>query len=288
MSLLLLAGLFCLQGLFYHLFIRPVIISWGATEREFSAKMPGDELAPFASATRAIAINAPPAAVWKWLAQLGSDRGGFYSYDFLENLGGETLPRCDRIVPEMQPMPLGRWVPAWKPDAKGRGGLGWKLVAVEKDKYFVLQGWGCFRLSPLDGGKTRLIVRTHGRRTPGPADALTAEVMVPLHYLMERKMLLGIRELAEASGGVKVCGFWELVWFACIAASGMGIAVFVCLFRSVTGFIVSNLLSSLWLVTLFILPPQALYGLALLSVAVTATAWRWAYLLRAGQKRNAT
>ena len=273
-SVSLLVAVLLLQGCVYYLFIRPAIISRGATEREFSAAMPGDELAASASSTRAINIAAPPGEVWKWLAQLGSDRGGFYSYDFLENLGGEPLPKHNRIVPEFQPMPPGRYVPAWKPDAKGKGGLGWKLVAVEKGKYFVLEGWGCFRLTPMDGGRTRLVVRTHGKKAVNFLAALEEAAMVPLHYLMERKMMLGIRDLAEASGGVNTCGYRDIIWFAAIVVSGIGIALFTFMVRGLAGFVASNILGSLWLVTLFILPPQAWYGLALLLLVSLALAVR--------------
>ena len=273
-SVSMLLAVLVLQAVVYRIFIQPVIVRWGSTEQECARAMPGDDLAPFISATRTIDIATPPEEVWKWLAQLGSDRGGFYSYDFLENLGGDPLPKYDRIVPKFQPMPLGRYVPAIKPDSRGRGGLGWKVVEVKKDHYFVLQGWGCFLLTPKGGGATRLTIRTHGQKAQGLPGRIKREVMVPLHYLMERKMMLGIRDLAQASGGVNVCGPGDLAWFAAIVLSGLGIAWFALTARGIAGFIAGNVLGSMWLATLFILPPGPWYGLALLVIVATAFAAR--------------
>ena len=77
---------------------------WGATPAEVSATMPGDELVPKPkiTSTRAITINAPPHEVWPWLAQIGQSRGGFYSYDALENLARCDIHSADRIIPQLQ------------------------------------------------------------------------------------------------------------------------------------------------------------------------------------------
>src|SRR5688572_30708078 len=102
--------LFGLTGCFaaligiFGLFVQPWFARWGATDYEVGKSLPGDEIIPFAASqeTRAITINAPVAAVWPWLAQLGRDRGGFYSFDLLENLVGCDMPVVDRLVPEHQ------------------------------------------------------------------------------------------------------------------------------------------------------------------------------------------
>jgi hypothetical protein len=283
-SLLVFLAAVILQTGIYYVFLHPVITTWGATEKEVAAKMPGDELAPFTSATRAININAPHTEVWKWMVQLGCDRGGFYSYSFLENLYGEELPSANRILPEFQPMPLGRVVTAYKPDSSGKGELSWKVVAVEKEKYFVLQGWGCFLLTPVPGGKSRLVVRTHGSETDGFLDAVEDFVMVPLHYLMERKMLMGIRDQAQAGGGVNVSDHWDLLWFLGFVFSGICILVLLFVGQGITGFIISNILGALWLISLLILPPQSVYSLVLSLLAVLAVTWL--YLKSKRQKKS--
>src|SRR5918994_7083921 len=74
----------------YALVVRPWHLRWGATEEGIAKPLPGDELVPNPAieSTRAITVNAPVEEVWPWLAQIGQDRGGFYSYEWLENLAG--------------------------------------------------------------------------------------------------------------------------------------------------------------------------------------------------------
>jgi hypothetical protein len=71
--------------------------------------LPGDELMPDAdlTATRAVTVEAGADAVWPWIAQLGQGRGGFYSYDLIENLVGCEIHSADRIVPEWQSIDVG-------------------------------------------------------------------------------------------------------------------------------------------------------------------------------------
>jgi hypothetical protein len=89
----------------YRLWIQPWQHRWGATDEEIRHPMPGDDLVPdAASTTRAITIAAPPEQVWPWLVQLGYDRGGWYSYDWIDNDG---QPSADRIIPELQQLQVG-------------------------------------------------------------------------------------------------------------------------------------------------------------------------------------
>ena len=86
--------------------------NWGATEEEVAMSLPGDELTPppVEQNTRAITIAAPPEQVWPWLVQMGADRGGFYSYAWLENLFGLKIHNADRIVDDWQQLAVGDWV----------------------------------------------------------------------------------------------------------------------------------------------------------------------------------
>ncbi|MDR1151534.1 MAG: hypothetical protein LBK72_03485, partial [Bifidobacteriaceae bacterium] len=92
--------------------------SWGATASERTRDLPGDDLIPFPrlQATRAIGISASPADVWPWLVQLGQDRGGFYSYDVLENVMGLDIHSADAIHPEWQGLAPGDTVLLAPPD----------------------------------------------------------------------------------------------------------------------------------------------------------------------------
>ena len=93
----------------YPVFFRRWCLTWGARPDEVSGKLPGDELLPRAGivATRAITIDAPPAAIWPWLVQMGSGRGGVYTYDWIENLFGLAMHSTRRILPQYQGVKVG-------------------------------------------------------------------------------------------------------------------------------------------------------------------------------------
>ena len=99
----------------YAFFVRPWHLKWGATEEELNMSLPGDGLVqnPKLNATHAITINAPVRDVWPWLVQVGQNRGGFYSYTWLENLVGCEMRNADQIVPEWQELKVGDEV--WAP-----------------------------------------------------------------------------------------------------------------------------------------------------------------------------
>lgn len=90
-------------------FLRPGRLTWGATPGEAARTLPGDELIPNPkwSYTHVVAIHTAPGAIWPWLLQMGDNRGGLYSYDFLENLAGCNMHSADRIVPELQDLKVG-------------------------------------------------------------------------------------------------------------------------------------------------------------------------------------
>jgi hypothetical protein len=168
--------------------------------------LPGDDLAGESSvgSTRAVTIDAPAEDVWPWLVQIGYGRGGFYSYDWLENafvglFGGTPGYRsAARILPEHQRVNLGDYIPAAPPDVMG-GRLvdmaRWKVLAVEPNRALVLEGWGAFVLARLNEGTTRLIVRSRG---PGVWGRFPHYLFwEPAHFVMERRMLLGIKARAE-------------------------------------------------------------------------------------------
>ena len=174
----------------YLLVVRPWMLRWGATDEDLRKPLPGDDLVPdpLTTSTRAITVNAPVEAVWPWLAQIGQDRGGMYSYEWLENLAGCQMRNADRIHPEWQHRAIGEVV-------KLHPALGMPVVAFEPNRALVLQGWGAFVVEPLDAQRTRVLLRSH---TPRGWGALYSLLFIELpHFLMERKMLLGLKERAE-------------------------------------------------------------------------------------------
>jgi hypothetical protein len=182
---------------------RSRFLRWGATDEEIAAAQPGDELISDANvtATRAITICRSPDVVWPWVAQLGQGRGGFYSYDSLENLVGCDIHSADRVVSEWQQVEVGDEV-RLAPTA------GLKVAILEPGRALVLQGslpiarrppfdttWA-FVLCEQPDGTTRLLSRErYGyRRWWAP---FVVEPTQAISFVMSRKMLLGIRDRAE-------------------------------------------------------------------------------------------
>src|SRR5215218_3768523 len=131
----------------YRLLIQPWQHRWGATDEEVRRPMPGDDLIPdAASTTRAITIAAPAEQVWPWLVQLGYGRGGWYSYDWIDNDG---QPSADRILPELRQLRMGDQI-LMLPE------MGPRVREVEPNRYFVAgdqkAGVWCLALYPAQGG----------------------------------------------------------------------------------------------------------------------------------------
>ena len=186
--------------------LRPWHMRWGTTPAEREMPLPGDELAPNAiyRVDHAVTIAAPIDSVWPWLAQLGQDRGGFYSYSWLENIIGADIHNANRIVTAWQQRRVGDLIRAVPPDwLGGRFGreIGWRITTLEPGRAMVLNGWGAFVLLPLDARTTRMIVRTRGAGRPSLGSIALAPLGLlmfePAHFIMQRRMLLGIKERAE-------------------------------------------------------------------------------------------
>jgi hypothetical protein len=209
-------GLGMAAGVAYAVRVRPWLMNWGASEEESRMALIGDDLAPDCTyrATRSISINSPVEVVWKWLTQLGQDRGGFYSYSWLENLFFADMRNADHIVPEFQrERRIGDIV--WLANPKRYGGRGRMVVAaiepyramalvMPEDYDRLREGfsarYGCwsFHLRSLHGGRTRLLVRSRsGNYSNLPQMMFDFMVFDPAHFVMERKMMLGIKERAE-------------------------------------------------------------------------------------------
>jgi hypothetical protein len=199
-----LLGLTALLGLGVLVAAGPWHMRWGSTLAELRATLPGDDPAmrPRYQIQHAIAIHATPDRVWPWLAQLGEDRGGFYSYVGLERLLGLRVRNAGRIHPEWQRLSTGDTIFATHAGWLGfRSRLGWRVGLVRPDTVLVLDGWGAFVLLPAGPDSTRLIIRTRGAGPDGLAQVVLAPLgftlFEPAHFLMQRKMLLTLKERAE-------------------------------------------------------------------------------------------
>ncbi len=212
----------------YLKFARPRVLNWGATKAEVERSMPGDDVLPDASleTTRVITIDAPPHYVWPWLVQMGPrPRAGAYTYAWIERLLGIDIQNSNRILDEYQKLEAGEFLGL---NDKGQGIL---VRDVQAERFLILQwlpaesNW-VFGLYPEDYGQsaqnrqaksltrdvtsaqkrqaksltrdvTRLVSRNRLRGS-GPLFRLgMAAFMEPGSLIMERKMLLGIKERAE-------------------------------------------------------------------------------------------
>jgi len=187
----------------YALLVRPWYRRWGASRQEAREPLPGDDLPGRTTSTRAVTIRAPAAEVWRWLVQIGQDRGGFYSYMSVENrLFRAGIHNTERIVPEWQDLKKGDFVRSARPDWMGgryADRTGWRVADIEPGRHLVLQGWGTFLIRPIDETSCRLIVRSHGPALPWWLSPVELLLLDPGHFIMERRMMLGIKALAERS-----------------------------------------------------------------------------------------
>ena len=193
LALAALAGYAALLAIF-----RRSYVQWGATGEEVNRPLPGDDLMDHASANHAITIQAPVQEVWPWLVQIGQDRAGFYSYSFLENLVRADIHNADRIVPEWQHLKAGDTIRLGSKKVYGDRTL-LPVTALEENHYIVLKGWGSFVLQPLDGQNTRMLIRSHGQKEGWLKRVLLFLLLDPIHFVMERRMLLSIKQRAERS-----------------------------------------------------------------------------------------
>ena len=196
----------------YSLALRPWHLRWGATDAEITRRWPGDDLVvdPSTRAVRAVTVAAPPARVWPWIMQVGRERGGFYSYTWLEKLIGADIRNVYQLIPGLPDRQAGDTV--WMAPRDRFGGRARMIVAqVHFQRSMVLvppadpervrregvaEGVWSFNLEPAPDHATRLVMLSLTAR-PRITDRVYWE---PAHFVMERRMMLTIKRLAERSG----------------------------------------------------------------------------------------
>jgi hypothetical protein len=196
----------------FYLLTAPVTRLWynrcGAKKSERDMSLPGDEVVshPRLTYTRAISINAPAKSIWPWLVQIGQGRGGLYSYDGLENLVGCDIHSADRILPHYQKLQPGDCIDFGPAEKKFPGQV---IVALEPERYLLMHGmdpntrkadqsatW-VFVLDEQADGSTRFIVRARNGYVPNLTNHLVWHIVEPIAFVMERRMLRGIKRRAE-------------------------------------------------------------------------------------------
>lgn len=197
----------------WHLLSTPFIgrrrRRWGTIETEATDPLPGDEFVPEPkwSYTLAVGVNAPPEKVWPWIAQVGQKRGGFYTYQTLENIVGCKITNTTEILPEHQHPLVGGEI-YLHPTAPPM-----RIKIVEPPRSLVLFGspaglaakenWGMstwqFIVRPGRDGTSRFLTRGRSDYSPGWKTRLTFGrfPIEAITFVMSRRMMLEIKRLAE-------------------------------------------------------------------------------------------
>lgn len=203
------AFIVCTMSIFARLrkvFARPPVVARGGVDER--VVLAGDDLLPTvrAQVTHHIDINVPASEVWPWLVQMGRRRGGWYSWDILDNGG---VASADRIIPALQDLKVGDLVPFIS-----SGSAGVAVLRLEPPHALVLgdpslvpgrpapsagapRATWTFALEPIGDRATRLRVRVRADYQPGLKAALAKPVIVALHEVMERKQLRTLKRRAE-------------------------------------------------------------------------------------------
>jgi hypothetical protein len=199
----------------YAVVVRPRLLRSGASPEELRQPYPGGDLIPDGTrgATMAVTIEAPPRQVWPWLVQMGHDRAGWYSWDYLDHLG---VTSADRIHPEWQHISVGDRL-ASTPD-----GRHWfEVAALEPERFLALRAsfdfrgrqfasssglrppaytdstW-CFLLEELPAERTRLIVSGYASARPRPVQALASFLFwEPAHWIMQKRQFTNLKQRVE-------------------------------------------------------------------------------------------
>ena len=179
--------------------IRRWMSRWGITPSDLARVMAGDGLLvdPTYSGTMAVIVDAPPEDIWPWLVQMGYQRVGLYSYDWLDRVFGFLdRPSATRILPEFQPLAVDHEIPLGREPS-------WPVAVIEPCRALVLAmrnmgdiDWVWqFGLYTIEE-RTQLVSRSRVRAHSVWARLITYAIE-PAGFLMTRRMLLGLKQRAE-------------------------------------------------------------------------------------------
>lgn len=209
---ILISGILILLLFVHHFIFRPMILDWGAPKALRVAELPGDALTKGVNHTRAILIDATPEEIWPWLVQLGQERGGFYSYQWLENIFRARMKNTyDIKLNFQQPRAVGDTV--WLAAKSNYDGKAYQvveeirplstLVMVSGDDFSRIRhgqaarGSWAFYLFPANSHQTWFVARSSEGNLSVGSKILRYFLFEVPHFIMERKMLMTVKKLAE-------------------------------------------------------------------------------------------
>jgi proline iminopeptidase len=198
----------------YAVVVRPRFVRWGATDAEVKEPYPGADIIAGGKrgTTMAITIDAPPSALWPWLAQMGVDRGIWYTWDYWRLWG---LRSADRIHPEWQNIFIGYRMPSTP-----KGSAWWEVAALEPERFlglrmsvdllgrrfdpkktiprFYSDSLWAFLLEPQPGGRTRLVVSGYWAFRPQWLQGIVGFLFIePSTWIMQTRQFAGLKRRAE-------------------------------------------------------------------------------------------
>ena len=212
-----LVGVVGTAAVVYGAWVRPRLMRWGASDEEVAGPYPGAELVPDGerAGTMAVTIDAPPDQVWPWLVQIGWDRGGWYSWDRLDNAG---RPSAREVHVEWQDLAVGDYLEFWAP---GAGVMdAYQVAVLEPNRFLGLHGlsdlrgraldpnqprpsaymeglWG-FLLNELPGGRTRLVTSGYQALRPRWLERFVFYwLYIPVVWTMSARMLAVLKRNIE-------------------------------------------------------------------------------------------
>ena len=249
-----------IQILTYTIFIKDHISAWGSNKEEQILSLKGDEIAPYIISTRAININSTNIKVWNTLSKLGADREGFFAYSFIEELlGYKTIKNNEQLNHSMN---IGRSIPT---TIEKNEKYSFQIVDVKYGNYFVLKNWGTFFIKETKQNQTKLIVRSHGH-TENKNDIQNL-LFEPMHYIMERRMMIGIKAESE---NYKISEFIDFLWLFSIIFTALGILYIMFSFFNIISICMTIILSNIWLYCLLVFNPLS-YSSLILFIVVCLT-----------------
>ena len=197
--------------------LQPLRKRWGLTKSEVAQTYPGDHWIekPLDQFNHAIEIRAEPDNIWPWIAQIGQGRGGFYSYEALENLFGYQIYNSDTILPQFQDVKVGDLIPFSPTDA-------FPVIEVEPPHKLIIGVFvdldtkqpieptskligNCmhvtwlFHIEPMTSTTSRLVSRCRVQMQPTWKKRLWLVLYEPVMFTMDRKMLIEIKRRVEAT-----------------------------------------------------------------------------------------
>ncbi len=186
-----------------YMIVIPWHLRWGAGAEETRRAMPGDEMvaSPKLKFTHAITVRRPADKVWPWIVQIGCGRAGWYSYDWLDNLG---KPSAEHVVPELQVIQVGDWVPmSGKIDER----TAFRVAAFKPNRMLLWtkpdSTWS-WVLEPIDAHHTRVVSRLRCHHEPGSLLGFAGILLMEIgDFPMFRKLLINLRRRAEVSAAVR-------------------------------------------------------------------------------------